>query len=774
MESGFPYKLPLLPLTPKKSGMRNKVFLAGFAVCAIVTLFAMLFFYPKPKPRPLISSLEQLNSPDYSITVMTATGGVEVAKRVFPKANLLYITGGVTDCAMQVINKKSDVFLYDSPSLDYVVANNPEMALFPQTAGQGHLVIGGPLKNAPLMEKINEFIRQFKADGTYDEMYNRWFVNKDPVMPDIPEPKNPVGILKVGTEGEAEPFNFFAKDGELIGFDVEMVERMCLHLNMKVEWHIISWNALILAAQSGKVDIMVAELDDMPENRATMSMSLDYIDSNFALLVRKERLDPKIFQDKAVEQFGALMNKSKVGYIKGSEQEKTVSSEYKEAKCVGFDNIAALIAAVEDKSIDVAYATEPDFIEFIQKSGNKYTLVPDPVGLRNTNLSARKGCLTTKNYAAKFYPGQQGLGLNQRPALESFDGKKIGALEKTPYGKFMHNKLVLALPIYFDDYAHQVKAVQTGKIDAFVADKKSALQLREEYPDLEIADGFISIETDVVTLTTEERQQQKAYKSDENYKDGLTLVYCKMGAHVEEEKETILESFASSFKRTLITDNRWKMLAQGLGMTLFITFFSAIIGTALGFFVCMVRRSHWNPAVICAKIFIRVIQGTPILVLLMVLYYVVFGQVEISGVTVAIIAFSINLAVYFAEMLRGGIEGIDPGQIEAAKAMGFTRFQRFRLITFPQVVRIVMPVYKGELVDLLKSTAIVGYIAIEDLTKMSDLIRSRTYEAFFPLILTSIIYLAIAYSIIYMLTFIEKRTDPKLRSRRLKGVVEQE
>ena len=106
--------------------------------------------------------------------------------------------------------------------------------------------------------------------------------------------------------------------------------------------------------------------------------------------------------------------------------------------------------------------------------------------------------------------------------------------------------------------------------------------------------------------------------------------------------------------------------------------------------------------------------------------------------------------------------------------MGFTRFQRFRLIKFPQLVQIIMPVYKGEIVSLLKETAIVGYISIQDLTRAGVIIRSLTYEPFFPLVLTAIIYLVVAYTLIFLLTFIEHKTDPKLRPRVLKGVVEQE
>ena len=154
----------------------------------------------------------------------------------------------------------------------------------------------------------------------------------------------------------------------------------------------------------------------------------------------------------------------------------------------------------------------------------------------------------------------------------------------------------------------------------------------------------------------------------------------------------------------------------------------------------------------------------------MILYYLVFGSVEISGILVAVVGFSINFAAYVSEMMRTGIEAVDKGQHEAAAALGFNRLQVFARITFPQAARHVLPVFKGEFISMVKMTSIVGYIAIQDLTKMSDIIRSRTYEAFFPLIATALIYFVIAYVMTHGLTLVEMKIDPKRRARVLKGV----
>ena len=140
-----------------------------------------------------------------------------------------------------------------------------------------------------------------------------------------------------------------------------------------------------------------------------------------------------------------------------------------------------------------------------------------------------------------------------------------------------------------------------------------------------------------------------------------------------------------------------------------------------------------------------IVRGVPVLVFLMVMFYIVFASSGITARWVAIIAFAINFGSYTSEMFRTGIKGVDRGQTEAGLAMGFTPFATFRLFVVPQALKNIIPVFKGEAVSLIKNTSVVGYIAIQDLTKVSDIIRSRTFDAFFPLIFISIIYFILAW-----------------------------
>jgi polar amino acid transport system substrate-binding protein len=167
-----------------------------------------------------------------------------------------------------------------------------------------------------------------------------------------------------------------------------------------------------------------------------------------------------------------------------------------------------------------------------------------------------------------------------------------------------------------------------------------------------------------------------------------------------------------------------------------------------------------------ARIYINILRGMPVLVLLMLIFYVVFASVDINPVLVAVIAFGMNFAAYVSEIFRSGIEGIGKGQIEAGIAMGFTKFKTFVYIVLPQTVQRILPVYKGEFISLVKMTSIVGYIAVQDLTKASDIIRSRTFDAFFPLVMVAILYFVIAWILMLGLEYLERITDPKYKRRK--------
>jgi polar amino acid transport system substrate-binding protein len=303
-----------------------------------------------------------------------------------------------------------------------------------------------------------------------------------------------------------------------------------------------------------------------------------------------------------------------------------------------------------------------------------------------------------------------------------------------------------------------------------IADK---LKKKLEIDDLDfgaIIPSLMSGRSDMAAscITITEERAKSVLFSNPYYRGGVVMVVASSPAAGE---GGFWSGLKESFRRTFLVEDRYRLILKGLGVTVTISVLSAVIGTLLGFGVCLCRRASSLWASVPSRGFIQAVQGTPIVVILMILYYIVFGNVDISGILVAVVGFSINFAAYVSEMMRTGIEAVDRGQHEAAAALGFNRLQVFTRITFPQAARHVLPVFKGEFVSMVKMTSVVGYIAIQDLTKMSDLIRSRTYEAFFPLIATALIYFAVAYALTHLFSLVEARIDPKRRKRAVKGVV---
>lgn len=212
-----------------------------------------------------------------------------------------------------------------------------------------------------------------------------------------------------------------------------------------------------------------------------------------------------------------------------------------------------------------------------------------------------------------------------------------------------------------------------------------------------------------------------------------------------------------SFYNNLIAEDRYRMILDGLQVTLIITICAALLGTLLGGLVCWMRMNRRAWLRQTAKVYIDLMRGTPVLVLLMLMYYVVMAPMDATGIVVAIVTFGMNTSAYISEMLRTTIQGIDRGQTEAGLALGYTQRQTFFRIVMPQVIRAVLPVYQGEVVSLLKGTSIVGYVAVADMTRASDLIRSRTFDAFFPLIVTAIVYFLMAWLIGLLLQSLVQR-----------------
>ena len=231
------------------------------------------------------------------------------------------------------------------------------------------------------------------------------------------------------------------------------------------------------------------------------------------------------------------------------------------------------------------------------------------------------------------------------------------------------------------------------------------------------------------------------------------------------------EKLKADFILNFVQGNRWRYLLNGLGTTLLITLLACLLGIAIGVVIAMVRSTYdktkegarmtlgrrlFGVANGFCRLYLTVLRGTPVVVQLMIIYFVIFASSD-NGTLVAALAFGLNSGAYVAEIVRGGIMSIDNGQFEAGRSLGFNYVQTMRFIVIPQVIKNVLPSLANEFIALLKETSVAGDVAVADLTKGADIIRSRTYSPFLPLIAIALIYLALVMFFTKLVGILERR-----------------
>ncbi|SCW36259.1 polar amino acid transport system substrate-binding protein [Lachnospiraceae bacterium C10] len=298
------------------------------------------------------------------------------------------------------------------------------------------------------------------------------------------------------------------------------------------------------------------------------------------------------------------------------------------------------------------------------------------------------------------------------PPYESFDGEGniVGFDVEMLYA--VTDQMGVAVEIQNIQFDSIIAAVDAGKADIGVS-------------------GF---------TITEDRK--KSIDFSESYIDTAQVMMVKGG------NTAGAVSFKEKFHNNFIKDGRWHYLVRGLGYTLLITFFAVIVGILFGFLLAVIRVAYDKngslPVLNCiAKLYLTIVRGTPVMVQLLIIYYVVFASVNISKVFVAIVAFGLNSAAYVAEIIRSGIMSIDDGQFEAGKSLGLKFHTVMIYVILPQAFKNVLPALANEFISLLKETSISGYIGLSDLTRGGQTIQSLTYDALLPLGAVAIVYLVL-------------------------------
>ena len=314
-----------------------------------------------------------------------------------------------------------------------------------------------------------------------------------------------------------------------------------------------------------------------------------------------------------------------------------------------------------------------------------------------------------------------------------------------------------------------VEALKHKKVDVAVVDSEPAKVYLAKNPDLRKLEEPLVMEyyafalskkrTDLLDIFNRALVEMKA--------DGtLEKIFEKHKSHVnsmaEADDGSSWKRFCNALKTNFVSGDRYMFLVKGFLVTLEVSAAAVLLGLILGFIVAVIRctadqTGNLKTIDFLCKIYLTVIRGTPVVVQLLIIYFVIFGSMNVNKVFVAIVAFGLNSGAYVAEIIRSGIMSIDRGQLEAGRSLGLSYAKTMVLIILPQAFKNVLPALGNEFIVLLKETSVAGYIALEDLTKGGDIIRGQTYNAFMPLAAVALIYLAAVMLLSYLLTILEKR-----------------
>lgn len=460
---------------------------------------------------------------------------------------------------------------------------------------------------------------------------------------------------------------------------------------------------------------------------------------------------------------------ARIGVMTGSTSEPLAASQFPQASIKSFDNISDAFAALKSGQLD-AVITAYSTALLVSRKNPDLRMLPDRLSHEDTAVAVRKGNTELLNAVDKIIADLKAEG-----QIASMD-KRWLKTEPGPYEEIdipvptTGEPLKVGVsatrePFSFVDKDGRVTG-HDGDLARFIAQRLNRPIAFQDMKFLALIPALQSGKIDlIVTGMSATEQRRKFVDFTQPYYANSQIMMVRDAAAAGAAGDGFWSRLKESVESNILVENRYLLLWDGLKTTFIISILAMLFGTALGGLVCFMRMSGSAILRYPAIAYIAVIRGIPVVVLLMLIFYVVFASVDISPVFVAVVAFGLNFAAYVSEIFRTGIQGIESGQNEAGLSMGFTRAQTFRLVILPQMIRRILPVYKGEFISLVKMTSIVGYIAVLDLTKASDIIRARTFDAFFPLVLVALLYFIISYTLIILMDWLDRRNDPRRKTR---------
>ena len=756
--------------------MNKKVLLnnAGIKNIIIIALLCFIFIM---NVSYSVKADDEISYEDYNgkpIGVLIGPLMTDIAEEYFPDSEHL-LFNSYSECIAALLTNKIDGYLADEPGMKMLHAEQKEIDYIHERITNNKYSFAFKKNDEiskKLCDELNEFLSKSYKDGTMKELEEIWFgtdkSRKAVDMSDLAGER----IIRVAITSNDVPFCYI-KDNNYVGYDIDLIVRFCRDRGYGLELYDVDFAGRIPMIESGKCDF-TTDMNVTAERQEQVLFSDPTSYGGVVLAVRSSDLKKNKSQS-IYENIDDLAGKT-IGVTTGSIHDGLVENRLPSAKIVYFGNFADLSAALKSKQID-AFACPYSTATFMSYEDDSLVILDEHLkdaGLAFATSKDEKGKKLNKEVSDYV------LKLKSDGSMKQLHDKWFGNDEsiKTIIDYSSLPNINGSITVATEGLTFPYTYIKDGQISGFeieiMADfcKENGYAMKIEQMNFEgilasVQTGKCDIAASCLAITEERKQSVDFCES--HCEDGVVIVTLKTN---ETEKASCIDNLKDSFYKTFIKENRYKLFIEGIGTTTLITVLSIVFGTMLGFVVFMLCR---NGNVIANKISnfcVWLIQGMPMVVLLMVLYYIIFGSVKINNVIVAVIGFSITFAASVFSLLKIGVGAIDNGQYEAAYALGHTNRDTFYRIILPQAIPHVLPAYQGEIVSLLKATAVVGYIAIQDLTKMGDVVRSRTYEAFFPLIAVTIIYFVLESLFSYFVSKINIQTDYKRRKPEqiLKGV----
>ena len=623
-------------------------------------------------------------------------------------------------------------------------------------------------KNPELRSQLNAYIADIKADGRWQALEDKWFAPQEPTeFASYEDLAGENGTITVAIYSGTKPF-VYRKSDQFVGYDVDFITGFAREYGYAIRFEDMAFAAVLTGVQSGKYDLGISGVTITDERRESLDVSDIYHEEDLAVIIRKQT------DKNDLSQF----NGATLGVVTGSLYGGYSREQFPSATIKEFNTFADVLVALKQGKVDGIMLDKPNF---------------NSVARTDASLS----CITVPAYSVEIGFGfQKNDGGNALQAqMNAFltklkaEGKTDALIEKW-YGETEPAETIPLEELSSNSKTLNVAIDTTRKPFVYMYEGKpvgfeiEVLYLFcKEYgynvniSDLSFASGLAGLASEKYDLVCGGLYMTAERKESVNFSDPYMFAEVVMAKCERTGLENFMLSLKDSFEKTFIREQRWKLIVEGICTTMIISIFAVLGGTLLGFALYMLARSKakWLSGFAkgLAKVYSTIIAGTPTLVVLMILFYIVFTSPDISGILVAIFGFILTFGAFVYEQLTLTVSGVDNGQLEAAYALGYSRNQAFFRIVLPQAMKMFLPSYAGEIVSLIKATSVVGYIAVNDLTKMGDIIRGNTYEAFFPLIAVAVIYFAIIWMIIGLMGVVKRKADPKLRKNKniLKGVV---